>query len=650
MTDDTQPGGLDAVRATLEQAEDVDLPDGMTAPHPDAGFDGDYQDDEPRYNYGDSPDFTPDAPAADQDDGVDWTLIEQASELPMHDVGNGRRFSVHHGPKARFVPNIGWHIWDGTRWKFDPPAKKDSPGGVLTRTLAHSMSELIARETVFLRPRDETDLQQRQRAIGERLMDLESVPTKDRTAEARTEIETLKTEKSEIEQILARAQDRVAQRLRHAKQAGNTSTMNNMLNEAGVMLSVTVEQLDADPLKVNCLNGTITFRVTTIGKVRRAEMVFLPHDPADLITKRMDVKYDPAARSPTFQTFLNLVQPAPEMQGYLQRAFGLAMLAVVEQVIFFLHGDGANGKSVLVDLIHHMLSDYSAKAKIESLTGTNRRSGGDATPDLVPLIGARMASTSEPGEGVSWQEGLIKEMTGGEPMLIRALQEGFVEILPYFKPFVSGNHKPVFKGTDDGIWRRVKLVEFPVQIPEADRRPKQEMDAELFAEASGVLNWLVQGALQYLEGGLMEPAMVRSATSALREDSDPYGAFLDEACEVTGEDGSRIGAAELVNAFNYWLTARGEGQYRDRTIARAMADHARRWRSKKTGQKFVQVKSGGRMFYDGLRLTAFFKRDWDNAPKDTRGRALTVGYSPQGDASGDGASGYDHGDVVGDFF
>lgn len=622
---------LVAVRNVLANPEDVDLPEGMgraEAPHPDS--------DDPGQDGGGMGDGGMSPPGPPEDgDGIDWGLVEQASDLPLHDVGNGLRFQLYHGQTARFVPNMGWHIWDGTRWKFDPPAVKDMPGGVATRKLSHTMSDWIARECVFLRPRNESDLQARQKYIITRLAELDAVPSKDRSPEAKVEIDILKQERSEIEEILGRAQDRVAQRLRHAKQAGNTATLNNMLKEGGVNLAVTVEQLDADALKVNCLNGTLHFKVVLHGKIRRAEVEFRPHDRADLITKRMAVAYDPDATAPTFQTFLNLIQPAPEVQGYLQRVFGLSMLAVIEQVIFFLHGDGANGKSVLVDLIHHMLSDYAAKAKIESLTGTNRRSGGDATPDLVPLIGARMATTSEPAEGVSWQEGLIKEMTGGEPMLIRALQEGFVEILPYFKPIVSGNHKPVFKGTDDGIWRRVKIVEFPVQIPEADRRPKQEVDAELFAEASGVLNWMVTGALAYLEGGLMEPAAVKNATSALREESDPYGAFLDESCEVTGEDGHRIGAAELVDAFNYWLTARGEGQYRDRTVAKAMADHARRWRSRKTGQKFTQVKSGGRMFYDGLRFTAFFDKDWKAAPKDTRGRALSVGNINHGETPGE---------------
>lgn len=618
MTADT-----DRVAQILSNPEDVDLPEDLAAQA--KGPAGDPEDPGPTPDDRGGDDGLPPPGEPTDGDGIDWGKVQRASELPMHDVGNGKRFAIYYGTAARFVPNIGWHIWDTTRWKFDPPVKKDAPGGVATRKLVHCMSDWIARETVFLRPRDETGLHRRQREIRQRLDELESIPSKERTAEASAEIGALRAERTEIEGILSLAQDKVAQRLRHAKQAGNTATMNNMLNEGGVMLAATVDQLDADPLKVNLLNGTLHFKVATHGKIRRAEVAFMPHDPADLITKRMNVAYDPAARSPTFQAFLNLIQPEPEMQGYLQRAFGLSMLAVIEQVIFFFYGDGANGKSVLVDLMHRLMDDYAAKAKIESLTGSNKRSGGDATPDLVPLIGARLATCAEPAEGVSWQESFIKEMTGGEPMLIRGLFGDFVEVIPYHKTFVSGNHKPEFKGGDDGIWRRVKIIEFPVQIPEADRRPKQEVDAELFAEASGILNWLIEGALAYLEGGLMEPASVKADTAELREESDPYGAFLDEACEITGDSDDRIGAAEFVNAFNYWLTARAWGTFRDRTVEKKMSEKTRKWRSRRTGQKFARLKSGGRMFYTGVKFTAFFGKDWDAAPKDVRGRALSVG-------------------------
>jgi len=615
MTADTE-----AVARVLAGAEDVELPPelaGRSVPEgdpQDPGPDGDDM------VYGGGMDQPP---PPGEGDGIDWGRVEKASQLPLHDVGNGRRFALHHGRDAMFVPRVGWHVWDETRWLKDQD-------NIAIRARGQTMSDWIARETVFLHPRDESRLQERVKDVIQQLSEFEAIPAKDRTKEVNQQIDALKAERREIDAIFAQAQDLIAQRLRHAKQAGNSKTIDNMLQEGGIGLARPLDQLDADPLKVNCLNGTLQFRVTTHGKVRRCEIQFLPHDRADLITKRMAVAYDPDARAPKFIEFLNRIQPDPLMQGYLQRLFGLSMLAVLEQMMVYLYGDGANGKSVLMDLIARILGDYAASAKIESLTGSNRRGGGDATPDLVPMIGARLVRASEPEKGVKWQEGLIKELTGGEPLLIRALHSDFVEARVFFKLIVSGNHKPQFEGQDEGIWRRVKLVPFLEQIPLGERIPKQEMDDMLFAEAPGVLAWMVEGAASYLEGGLREPEAVTEATQALREESDLIGCFLDEACEVTGDTDDRIGSSELVNIFNYWLTARGMGYWRDRRVTTELADHARKWRSKKTGAKFTQVKSGGRMFYDGIKLTAFFKKDWDAAPKDTRGRALTVGAVPDG--------------------
>lgn len=619
MTADTE-----AVARILAHAEDVDLPPdlaGRSAP-------GKAPDDSGTHDPGPDADdagrdgLDPPPPPGDGD-GIDWGKVEKAAALPLHDTGNGRRFALYHGRDVMFVPRVGWHVWDETRWLKDPD-------NIAIRARAQTMSDWIARETVFLHPRNERALQARVRDLIEQLVEFEAIPAKDRSKEVNQQIDALKAERREIDAIFAKAQDLIAQRLRHAKQAGNSKTIDNMLQEAGVGLARPLDQLDADPLKVNCLNGTLRFRVQTHGRVRRCEVDFLPHDRADLITKRMAVAYDPDARAPRFVEFLNRIQPDPLMQGYLQRLFGLSMLAVLEQMMVYLYGDGANGKSVLMDLIARILGDYAASAKIESLTGSNRRGGGDATPDLVPMIGARLVRASEPEKGVKWQEGLIKELTGGEPMLIRALHSDFVEARVFFKLIVSGNHKPQFEGQDHGIWRRVKLVPFLEQIPESEQVRKEEMDAMLFAEAPGVLAWMVEGARDYLEAGLREPEAVTEATQALREESDLIGCFLDEACEVTGDTDDRIGSSELVNIFNYWLTARGMGYWRDRRVTTELADHARKWRSRKTGAKFTQVKSGGRMFYDGIRLTAFFRRDWDAAPKDARGRALSVGALPDG--------------------
>lgn len=605
---------IEGVRQVLRNTEDVSLADGMASP-PDAQPVPEYGSQIDPYA-GMEPDRDPGAPSGPDDtaDAETWDRIREAAEEPLNDTGNGARFAIHFGHRLMWVPRVGWFVWGGKVWAKDPD-------GVATRVLAQQIAPLMARETAFITvPPAKAAMVGRKDAITAAVAELAALKT--RTLDQETDLAAQRSDLGLINAILGQVQDRIGQRLTFAKTTGNSDRMKNMTGEAGVNLARPLTALDAAPLDVNTETGVLRFSVTSHGKFRRAEMHLVPHDPAFLMTKIMPVAYDPDARAPQFQTFLNRIQPEAEVQGFLQRIGGLAMLGAVEQIIVFLYGDGANGKSVLVDLIARILGDYAASAKIESLTGSNRRGGGDATPDLVPMIGARFLRTSEPDQGMQWQEGLIKELTGGEPILIRALHSDFIPVRPEFTLLISGNHKPDFRGTDDGIWRRVKLVPFAEQIPEAERIPKAEMDAMLFAEAPGILNWLIEGALAYLEGGIMEPEQVRDATRQLREESDPYGAFLDEACHVTGDPDDAIKALDLVNAFHFWLGSRGEGQFKDRTVSMKLKDRSRRWRSRRTGQKFTELKSGGVMRYTGLRLTPIFQRLWDDAPKDQRGRPL----------------------------
>jgi putative DNA primase/helicase len=320
------------------------------------------------------------------------------------------------------------------------------------------------------------------------------------------------------------------------------------------------------------------------------------------------------------------------MQAFLQRWFGYSMLGLTnEQALAFFYGMGANGKSALTDLMAKLMGSYAATAKIESLTGQNRRSGGDATPDLINIVAARMVRASEPEKGVQWQEGLIKQLTGGEPILVRALNENFFEATPIFKLTIGGNHAPDIRGMDDGIWRRLMIVPFNVQIPKAERDPL--IVQRMMAEAPGIMNWLIEGARSYLEAGLSPPAEVSKATDELRQDADPYGKFLDDACLVTGDQNDSISARELMLCFQFWQMRRGETPFKDRTVSVNMKDHSRRWRSPKTGKQFAARETGRFNGYDGLRLTEFFEDEWKKATKDQNGRA--IGTAASASARGD---------------
>ena len=190
-------------------------------------------------------------------------------------------------------------------------------------------------------------------------------------------------------------------------------------------------------------------------------------------------------------------------------------------------------------------------------------------------------------------------------MMVRALYTDMIVFQPIFKLTISGNHLPDIRGGDDGIWRRLMLVQFPVQIPEHKRIPKKELDEILWAERAGILNWLVEGLLDYLSGGLQEPQDVMAATEGYRKESDPIGTFLGDATEVSGYEGDFMTARELIEAFNFWIEERGETRWGNRTVSNRIKAKAGTWRHPDSNKTFAAGKSGV-TGYRGIRLSDDF--------------------------------------------
>ena len=626
MTADTE-----AVARILAGAEDVDLPESLAARA--AAPDADPQDPGPDLEdmgYDREPDHGLDG--GDGGDGPDLPTsdaLRKAAAFPINDLGNGQRFVLHFGEDVMYVPRVGWHVWDGRVWQVDPDM-------IATRKKAQRISDLVLREVPYIVLSDEKMATiARGEALREELIALYAQTGDDgkRPDEVDAKIRRIEGELRTIETLRASlSKIRTAHRT-FARSTGNTAKIKAALTEAEVPLARKVEDLDCNPLDVNTDTHVLRFTVTPRpGTYPLVDMQAIPHDRDFRMTKIMATGYDPTAGAPIFHRFLNRIMPAEEMQKFLQRWFGYSMLGLTsEQALAFFYGMGANGKSALTDLIARLMGSYAATAKIESLTGQNRRSGGDATPDLIGIVAARMVRASEPEKGVQWQEGLIKQLTGGEPILVRALNENFFEATPIFKLTIGGNHAPDIRGMDDGIWRRLMIVPFDVQIPKAERDPL--IVNRMLEEGPGILNWMIEGAVAYLEGGLAPPAQVSSATDELRQDADPYGKFLDEACEVTGDDRDSITSRELMLSFMFWQMRRGETPFKERTISTNMKDHSRRWRSPRTGKQFAARETGRFVGYDGLKLADLFKKEWDLAPKDQTGRALAT---KSGDERDDG--------------
>lgn len=542
--------------------------------------------------------------------------VARCVDLALNDTGNGERFRVHFGDDLIWVPRVGWYAWDGQVWKKDPDMLE-------VRKVAQRLGPMIEREARFITvPADRKALVDRRAEIEADIARLSRIG-KSRTEVQDLELVDLKSQAAEIAVVLASVQDRVGQRMNFAKTSGNSDRMKNATNEAGVHLARAVDDLDREPLVINTASGAMVFTVDPGGEgcSRTARVELVPHERGQLLTKIIEHPYDARAQAPLFDAFLRRIMPEERMRKFLQRWFGLCMTALVgEQKLCFFYGTGANGKSVLVDVIASILGDYAAVAKIESLTGSNRRGGGDATPDLVPLIGARFVRAAEPDEGVRWQEGLIKDLTGGEAILVRALHSDFVEVRPCFKLTISGNHKPDIRGTDEGIWRRMLLVPFDQHIPKGERDPM--LAKKLLNEAPGILRWMVEGLLDYLEQGLDEPEEVLAATADFRAESDPIGQYLTDCCVVTGDSRDRMPSRTLIDGFNFWRARDGLGEWQTTTVAkRIKAEKAGKWRHPATGQMFTAQKIST-TFFVGIKFADLFGREFDMAPKDSRGRPI----------------------------
>ncbi len=332
--------------------------------------------------------------------------------------------------------------------------------------------------------------------------------------------------------------------VRAAKRAESNSGVKGALALASTEpeIAVSPADLDADPYLLNCRNGILDLRTGYLSA----------HDPARLLTKMTGADYDPDAHGAVFAKFLERVQPDPAMREYLSRLLGHALAGTVTaHILPIFYGDGANGKSTLIDAVMHALGDYADAADPDLL----RARTFDAHPTgVADLHGKRLALVHESDAGHKLAEGTVKRLTGGDRLKARRMHEDFWSFDPSHTFVMLTNHKPRVSGTDEGIWRRIRLVPFEEVIPAAER--DEELGRKLASESAAVLTWLMDGYRAWQAGGFAEPEQVAEATRAYKAESDPLGRFIDQCC-LTGA-GYHVGANELFAAYETWCKAERE--------------------------------------------------------------------------------------------
>jgi putative DNA primase/helicase len=312
--------------------------------------------------------------------------------------------------------------------------------------------------------------------------------------------------------------------------------------------------LDANPLLFNCKNGTIDLKHGN----------FNAHNPDDYITKCSNFVYQEKADCPTWKVFLlQIMNQDVELIKFVQKVMGYSMTSdVSEQAIFFLWGNGANGKSTFLNVITDLMGDYATSTPTETFM---KKSGDKMSNDIARLRGMRLVTTSEAEQGKRLSEPLIKQITGQDTMTARFLYGEYFDFKPTFKIFMATNYRPVIRGSDHGIWRRIRLIPFTVTIPPEQR--DKNLSKKLEEENSGILNWLLEGYVLWRKEGLENPESVVRATNEYRDEMDTVGQFLRECCSVDSTGLMRIGNRRLYEMYTNWCAQNNEKLYSQKFLA-----------------------------------------------------------------------------------
>ncbi|MCL6562452.1 MAG: DUF5906 domain-containing protein [Firmicutes bacterium] len=451
---------------------------------------------------------------------------------PLTDLGNARRLARLRGRDLRYVKAWGaWFIWDGTRWAEDVCGR-----------IGYEAQTVV------------TDLLAHAGRVAQAAAQVTDPDTRDRLA----------------------AQAKAA--MQWARASESRARLEAMVGLAGNQPEVAMHwaAFDADPWLLNCPNGTVDLRT---GGLR-------PHRREDHLTKSTGVPYDPAARAPRWEVFLDRIMDGnTELIRFLRRAVGMSAAGVVrDHVLLICWGTGSNGKSTFLDAICAALGDYAMAAPPDLLMANRHEQHPTA---LADLFGRRLVVASESDEGRRLNEALVKRLTGGDVIKARRIREDFWSFAPTHTLWLATNHKPVVLGNDHAIWRRIQLIPFRVTIDAQHRDP--ELPAKLRQELPGILGWIVRGCLEWQRHGLQAPADVEQATQTYRSEMDVLAAFLEARCVV--KPAARVKVKDLYEAYLHWCEETGERPLSQRIFGVHLAERGFE-RAKSTGGQFVWLGVG----------------------------------------------------------
>ena len=414
-------------------------------------------------------------------------------QYDMTDTGNAHRLKDKFGNVIKYSYNRKkWYFWDGKKWVIDDMGE--------IKKLADEICEDLKREAWQIQ---DEELQE--------------------------------------------------QALKFAKRTASSSAKEAMIRECQHLEGIPASPDDFDSFIdfLNCQNGVVN--------LKNGELI--PHDASFMMSKICNCDYDIKKKKPKlWLKFLNdITNGDKDLQDYIHKSIGYSLCGSNrEQCAYFLYGMGNNGKSTFLDTIADMLGGYASNAQPDTLMLQSKLGslGGGANSDIARLKSARFVTCEEPTEGVRLNEGLLKQLTGGSKVTCRFLYGDEFEYTPEFKIWVATNHKPTVRGTDVGIWRRIKLIPFEVNIPKS--KVDKNLKYKLRQEFPQILAWAVEGCIKWQQEGLSEPAKVLDATKDYKQEMDLIAGFVEQCIVIDYTSAEPVMANELFNLYSKWAKANNE--------------------------------------------------------------------------------------------
>lgn len=333
------------------------------------------------------------------------------------------------------------------------------------------------------------------------------------------------------------------------------ATLRASLALASQMEELQCSEWDSNPFELSVNNGILNLKVSDPRRRIR------PRVKTDRVLRRVGVDYVPEADCPRFKRYLKETLDDDSLVHYVHKAVGYTLTGMTgEQVMFFCLGEGRNGKSMLFQVLERLLGSYCTVAGFSTFT----RGHSQQTFDIAMLKDVRLVTSSEPGTESKWDEARIKYLTGGDTVTAAHKYGHPFTFRPRFKLWVMANKFVDTEDYTEGFWRRIRPIMFSQEF-EVDGGA---LEAELKEEASGILNWALEGLERYYADGYKGSLWVPDSMRDLMENykvEQLEGAkgqvkeFIKERLEEY--DIGRVSASEIYLAYQAW--ARGRIPYNE---------------------------------------------------------------------------------------